>query len=84
MSIKKSRQIYVGGYDREYFMDEMSNSHLINSIRQVRSNRIALINAQEEHGNFGAGADAAIACLYNDELELFKELASRENCEECC
>lgn len=84
MSIKQSRQIYVGGYDNEYFVDEMSNSHLINCIRQIRQNVNALREAQETHGNHGAGTQCAIGCLLADEEILYKELASRDNCTEDC
>lgn len=84
MSIKKSRQIYVGGYDNEYFVDEMSNSHLINSIRQIRQNISALREAMEAHGNYGEGTQCAISCLLEDEETLFKELEARTTCREEC
>jgi hypothetical protein len=84
MSIKKSRQIYVGGYDNEYFVDEMSNSHLINAIRQIRQNIAALREAMSTHGTYGEGVQCAIGCLLEDEETLFKELESRSTCREEC
>lgn len=81
MSIIKSRQIYVGGYDREYYVDEMANSHLINSIRQIYQNLQALkyVGATRSRG----GIAKAQVCLLKDLKALSDELDSRTDVEEC-
>ena len=84
MSIIKSRQIYVGGFDKEYFVDEMSASHLINSIRMVRDNIHALEMVDDIYGKKG-GIKKSIECLYKDLKVLSKELDGRKGkMRECC
>lgn len=82
MTIKKSRAKYVGGYDREYYIDSMSNSHIINCLVQIK-NKLEVVEELVGLG-YNSGAKASYECLLADWNALATELDSRENCTESC
>lgn len=85
MAIKKSRAIYVGGYDKEYFVDSMSNSHIINSIVQIREKIRVLEELLNSYGfSESGGVACSLRCLGADQNALLNELNSRDNCREDC
>lgn len=84
MSIMKSRQIYVGGFDKEYYVDEMTVSHLINSIRMVDQNIQSLCAIEDLSQHKNRGIEKAIRCLGKDLKVLARELDSRKDAGGCC
>ena len=76
MSITKSRQIYVGGFEKEYYLDEMSVSHLINTLALIDRNlqTISRIESQDTR----KGIVNARKCLEKDMKALTNELAKRK------
>ena len=84
MSITKSRQIYIGGFEKEYFVDEMTVGHLINSIRMIDQNIRSLSAVEDMTSHRHNGVRKAIKCLGKDLLALVKELDSRKDAGGCC
>jgi hypothetical protein len=87
MSIIQSRAIYKGGFNKEYFVDDMETSHILNVLVQLENKEGALTRLAS---TFEAGSDRRKAllksrqCVNNDIAVLTLELASREDCLECC
>lgn len=87
MGIKKSKVIYVTDRGDNYYVEDMENSHLANTITHIQKKMDALIIVKESVALTNEERLALVGhieCLLNDRNVLAKELASRESCKDVC
>lgn len=87
MGIKKSKTIYISDRGDDYYVEDMENSHLANTIAHIDKKIQALSHvcdyaalSEEEKENLRGH----IHCLYHDQVALAKELAGRDSCKDEC
>lgn len=86
MGQKKSREIYVGGFSKEFFVDEMSNDHILNVIVLIDQKIDSILNMASDFGTCEQFT-ALRSCLDADRRMLANELMHRDaetNCRENC
>jgi len=85
MGRKKTRQIYVGGYNKEFFVDEMTLDHLTNTISHIETK---VENLKGASGRLGRGLSDnmqdIILCLRADQDMLLAEVETRTDCIDNC
>lgn len=87
MGQKKSREIYIGGYNKEYFVDEMETTH-ITSVLVMLHDKTETLRDLKNRTTISDEARANIVkqidCIDADIDMLMTELGRREDCEVCC
>lgn len=89
MGIKRSKAIYVSDRGDSYYVEDMENSHLANTIKHIAQKMVALENSNIEYEDVLTEAEKVaienhVSCLKNDQLTLIRELARRESCATEC
>jgi len=85
MGHEKSRDIYIGGFNKKFFVDEMSADHLINTISFIETKMDNIKTAGKRSGKTLSGnIKKVLKCLQKDQAMLLAELNSRDLCEGEC
>lgn len=87
MGQKRSREIYIDGYGKEHYVDEMETSHILNVVARLQDrlgNIQMVMLGHRMSANTVTNLEKAQHCVKRDIAMLLEEYGKRTDAGECC